>query len=173
MEKLMAAFISGSDLYLKFLGQRRTSLAIWVLVVLFLIPLSGCETLISAVLKEPNVQLSRVSVRDSSVRGATLVLALKVDNPNAIALSVDELRYKVELAGQMIADSQSNKEVSVPANGSSEIEIPLAVKYEQLISSLQILMAGGTTQYKVTGDAKMGLFRLPFIKAGSLQLKGQ
>jgi LEA14-like dessication related protein len=169
----MITFILRTNLYLSLLAQCHKNRMALILVGLFLIPVCGCETLISAVLKEPNVQLSRVSVRDGSVRGATLVLALKIDNPNAIALSVDELRYKVELAGQMIADTQSNKAVSVPANGSSEIEIPLAVKYEQLISSLQILMAGGTTQYKVTGDAKMGLFRLPFNKAGAIQLKGQ
>lgn len=141
------------------------------IIVGFLFCFSACTSVIQAVLKEPKVDLARVVARDADLKGATLVFVLKVDNPNPTELKVNALNYSVDIGGKKLSDGKVDKSVAVAANSVGEVELPLQVQYQNIFDSLNDLLLKGTTEYKITGSAKVGLFTVPFNKTGTVNLR--
>jgi LEA14-like dessication related protein len=122
-------------------------------------------------MKEPKVEFSRVVARDANLNGATLVFVLKVDNPNATDLKVSSLDYSVDVGGKKLSDGKVEKGVVLAANSTGEVELPLPILYQHVFASLSDLLTKGTTDYKISGTARVGLFSVPFNKTGVVNLK--
>ena len=131
--------------------------------------LSNCATLLN--LEKPEVNLQRVFVRDTSLSGTTLVFVVKVDNPNKQDIKVQEIAYKVFISGKELTQAKTEKPVAVPANGSSEVELPLPVKYTSLFENIGDILLSREVAYKIVGDAKLSFINIPFSKEGKVELR--
>lgn len=143
--------------------------AVFLLTLAFAI--IGCSSLFSAVLEEPKVALHSVQVRDNRADGATAVVAVNVENPNRIAITVDRLEYSLEMGGKEIAKAGIDNFARVEAKSTAKIEIPVPFLYATVVSSLLDLVQKGTSSYKVKGMAKVGIFNLPFEHTGDVKLR--
>ncbi|MDX9730334.1 MAG: LEA type 2 family protein [Bdellovibrionales bacterium] len=133
--------------------------------------LSGCASVTSALLEEPKVQIHSVFVRDAKADGATAVIALDVENPNRVSLTVDRLAYDLELGGRRVAQAEVDKVATLKARAVSRVEIPVSFKYTEVFSSIFEAITKGSAAYRVSGTASVGLFTLPFEHKGDLPLR--
>ena len=76
--------------------------------------LAGCA---SVRLKQPEVSLSGVDIKEFGLFEQRLGLALRVVNPNATDLAIDGVEFEVEVNGQGFARGVSNKATTVPRLG--------------------------------------------------------
>lgn len=130
---------------------------------------TSCATLLN--LQKPEVNLQRVFVRDTSLSGTTLIFVVKVDNPNNQEIKVQEIAYKVFISGKELTQAKTEKAVAVPAKGSSEVELPLPVKYTSLFENIGDILLSREVAYKIVGDAKLSFISIPFTKEGKVELR--
>ena len=141
------------------------------LLLLFGFVLNGCSSLVQSLVTEPKVSFHSVSVRDAKQDGATAVIALNVENPNGVSLTVDQLTYVLELGGRAVANAKVEKVATIAANTTSKVEVPVPFRYDQVFASVLDLITKGTAAYKVTGEARIGFFTLPFDHKGDVKLR--
>lgn len=142
-----------------------------LLIVIAAVIAVGCASFIKAIVKEPKISFASVSVRDAKPEGATAVIALNVENPNGVELTVDRLQYALELGGRSIASNDVEKIATIGAHKTTTIEIPVPFRYDQVFASILDLLSKGTASYKVTGVASIGMFKLPFDHVGDVKLR--
>jgi LEA14-like dessication related protein len=133
--------------------------------------LGGCSSLVKTVLKEPKVALQSVAVADVRSDGASILFGVEVENPNAVDIKVDALRYEVEIAGKAFTTGKLVNPAQVPAHGKSVVEIPISLKYSDVFSSLLGFLQTGVSTYRVKGEAEFALFTIPFDRSGEINLK--
>lgn len=146
----------------------RSLALLWILAIF---TMSGCSSLVEAVLEKPKVQFHSVQVRDAVADGATAVIALDVENPNGVSLTVDRMTYALELGGKPVAQAEVKEFATLKAREISRVEIPVPFKYGAIFSSVLDLLRNGTAAYKVTGEARIGIFTLPFEHVGDVKLR--
>lgn len=135
---------------------------------------SGC-TSFGRKVEKPKVQLHSIGLKKLEDQGATLLVGIEVENPNAFELKVDRLRYEAELEGRTVATGTLDETVGVPAKGKSIVEIPVAVNYGALFGSVIDFMSRlgqneKKTRYRVKGSVHVGLLEIPFDEQGELKL---
>ncbi|RYZ88789.1 MAG: desiccation-like protein [Proteobacteria bacterium] len=140
-------------------------------MVLSLVFLSACASLVNQFVEKPKIELDRVSVRDVSLTGSTLIFVVSVDNPNKTDITVDQINYKVFINGKEISKAATEKPVHVAGLKKSEVEIPLPIEYSQIFSDLSDLVFAKSAAYRIEGDAKLSMFSIPFKKDGQIQLR--
>lgn len=140
-------------------------------MVIFALSLAGCAALSEKVIERPDVEISNVGLQDVGMRGATLVFGVKVDNPNAFKLQLNGLKYTLEMGGKQLAANELQEPAEVPANGSSVINVPVTFKFSEVFSSLTDFAQTGASSYRIKGDARLGLFTVPFSRTGELNFK--
>lgn len=133
--------------------------------------LIGCAGIVQSLVTEPKVSFVGIAVRDAKQDGATAVITLNVENPNGIRLTVDRLEYSLELGGHKVADAQVEKVAMIEAHTATKVDLPVPFRYDQVFASILDLIAKGTASYKLTGNARIGLFNLPFDHTGELKLR--
>lgn len=117
------------------------------------------------------MQFHSVQVRDAVADGATAVIALDVENPNGVSLTVDRMTYALELGGKPVAQAEVKEFATLKAREISRVEIPVPFKYGAIFSSVLDLLRNGTAAYEVTGEARIGIFTLPFQHVGDVKLR--
>lgn len=146
-----------------------------VLLVLLVTPsvisVAGCSSLVKQVLKEPKVNLEKVDVREVGASGATVVFNVGVENPNGVGITLDALKYDVEIAGKALSSGALEKPAEVAAHGKTVVEIPVPLKYSEVFSSLMGFLKAGESTYRVKGEAAFGIFSIPFDQAGKFKLR--
>lgn len=130
-----------------------------------------CTSIGRRLLTEPKVSFASVGLKDINQDGATILFGIQIENPNPVELSVDDLKYDVELGGKAISSSRIEKAVSVPPHGKKTVELPVPVKFSDLIQSLADLLGNGTTSYHLKGEARVAIFTLPFDQTGKIKIR--
>ncbi len=134
--------------------------------------MTGCSSLLGKIVKDPQIKLERVDVRETNLRGANLAFILEVENPNDYEIKVDQVDYKVFLGEDFFAEAKTPKPVTVPANKKQQVELPLPIEYSKVLSGLKGLLLGEKVSYRVEGKVKLAFLGLsiPFDEKGQLDL---
>ncbi len=131
----------------------------------------GCTSLVESLVDEPKVSFAGLAIRDAKQDGATAVIALSVENPNGVSLTIDQLDYNLELGGRSVAEAKIEKVATIAANATSRVEVPVPFRYDQVFASVFDLISRGTAAYKVNGRARVGFFNIPFDHSGEVKLR--
>ena len=148
----------------------------WIFLGMVIVVLStGCANL-GRKMEQPKVQLHSVSLKKVENAAATLMVGVEVENPNTFALRVKSLRYEAELGGRHLAAGAISDPLEVPSKGKAVVEIPVAVKYTDLLSSVidflgRINQEDKKTRYRVKGTVGVGIFEIPFDEQGELKIE--
>jgi LEA14-like dessication related protein len=132
---------------------------------------SACSLLLKQVLEKPKVALETVDVREVGPAGATVVFNVRVENPNPVGITVDALKYDIEIAGKLLSSGQLEKPAQVPAKEKVLVGIPVSVKYSDVLNSVMSFLSSGLSTYRVKGEAAIGLFSIPFDQKGEFKLR--
>jgi len=147
---------------------RRASTAL--LSTVFVVALSACATLR---LKEPEVSLAGVDIKEFGLFEQRLGLALRVVNPNDTDLAVEGVEFEVEVNGQGFARGVSNKAVTVPRLGEATLDLAAVTTLGGLLKQLGEMAKGGrdSVEYRIRGRLHAnGLRDIPFDSRRELKI---
>jgi Conserved secreted protein len=132
---------------------------------------TGCSSGLFGMLEKPKAKLVNVYPRGTTMTGTTLVFVVEVENPNNKDIKVNSVDYKVFLSGKEFSQGTTDKEILVPANKTANVEVPLAVKYQDILNNLGDILMANKVEYKIEGKAKLSFISIPFTKEGKVELR--
>ncbi len=129
------------------------------------------ERFTMTVLHEPVVSLEDVRVRKISLSSLDLEVTIRVENPNLIGITLQQLPFTVLCSAgnknQEIATGNTGR-VKIPAKGSTVLRIPVTSQNAALIGALATFVTRGgmqvTIQGKATIDCILFGWSIPFSK---------
>ena len=135
--------------------------------------LLGCAGLGNA-LKDPDIELERVVVRDVGVRGGNLDLLVGVENPNAFDLRGTGVRLGFDVEGSHVGDVRFSDDFSVDRGGRTTLTLPLAFEWAGVGSALRSALSHGDIPYEMRGELTLqtpwGAQSVPFTRQGRVPL---
>jgi LEA14-like dessication related protein len=161
--------------------QRRMSIPA-IGALLLAIALGGCA---SGMYTQPEVTLQGVQLGGLGLRGGTLLVNLKIVNPNRFALNASSLRYDLSIADSRRADDPTwvdfasgifDQPFTVGARDSATVQIPIEFTYSGLGSASAAVLRTGTFDYSARGTVDVrtpiGPYTVPFQRRGTVSMLG-
>lgn len=155
----------------------------FAILFLALLALGACA---GPMYRQPEVTLQNVELAGLGLRGGTLMVNLKVVNPNRFALNADRLRYDLLLRDARALNDTTwvnfatgilEQRFSVAARDSGVVQIPVEFSYASLGTAASSLMRAGTFDYRASGTVDVrtpiGLYEVPFARRGTVTLMGE
>ena len=120
----------------------------------------------------PAVSITRIDGISVEGQTALLDLTLGITNPNGLALPLHKLRFRLQFNSLDIARGESTSPVTIPAQDRAQVPVRVDVDSATLLTLVATLPADGTVDYRITGNAEIGLtmLRIPFSDSGTVRL---
>ena len=135
--------------------------------------LAGCAGLGNA-LRDPDVALERVVVRDVGVRGGELALALGIENPNPFDLRGTEVVLGFDVEGSHVGDVRYADAFSLDRGERTTLTLPLRFEWAGVGSALRSALSSGEIPYQMKGritiQTPWGAQSVPFTRDGRVPL---
>ena len=135
-------------------------------------------TACSSVVHEPEVRLDGISLGSVGLDGGTLRVRLNVINPNSFGLQTEGLRYLIEVsedardeAWDTLSAGNYDERITVEADDSAFVEIPVRFRYRDLGSAIGSLIASGSFDYRISGSVQLRepmRREFPFARTGNI-----
>lgn len=105
---------------------------------------------------EPELSIVSIKVKRAELINTRLVAALRVENPNAFPVTFLSLSYELYGAGRFWADGDVAQPVTVPAEGSAEIELKMVMNFINMKRDLlDQVIRSESVDYRWTGTASV------------------
>ena len=121
--------------------------------------------------KSPEVSVTKAKFNAVSLQHGRLDAQLRVSNPNVFKLPIKAVSYKLFLNDREFSDGATQHKMKIPAGGSQLVELPLDIRYEQLLSSLGSVFTYKAIRFHLKGEIDFGLVKVPYRKTGEFTLK--
>jgi LEA14-like dessication related protein len=148
---------------------RRTVLA--VLMPALILAVAGCSSI-----ERPTLTVEGVTMSGLSAEGVELQVNIKVTNPNDFAAEAAGILYTLEINDVEVLDGRRDDPVSVPAGGSSEVTVPVTLRWGGGAAALQDVLKGGEQRWKLHGrvTVRSGIVHktFPFSENGTFTTRG-
>ncbi len=105
----------------------------------------------------PRLSVTGLSLRDIDLRGVTLRLHLRVDNPNAFALPLQGLQYRAIIAGKPVVKGRSQGGLNIAAAGSSRLTLDNRVSFRDLGGVWQTLRSQSRVPLRLESQLRLPL----------------
>lgn len=152
------------------------------LALLLTVALAACS---SSVFKQPEVTLQSVQLGGLGLRGGTMLVNLRVVNPNRFTLSANQLQYQLAIGDRDepgdtawidVAEGVYDRPFSVAARDSAVVQIPVEFSYSGLGGAATSILRAGTVDYRASGTVDvrtpLGIYDVPFRRSGKVTLMG-
>jgi len=136
---------------------------------------SGCQAL-EGILEsspKPTARIIGTELKNVSLQKIDLVFNVEVANPYAVDLPLLDLAYTVGSGGTSLLQGNIKPSGSVPAGGTSVIQLPARITFASLIRTLKDVRPGSVVPYRA--DVTLGVdapvagrLTLPLSKSGEL-----
>lgn len=160
--------------------HRRSPIAA-ALAVLMAFLLSSC----AGAFRQPEVSLEGVELGGLGLTGGTLLVNVRVHNPNSFTLNADQIRYELLLrdsqaqgdsAWKSFAEGTYQEDVSVGGGRTETFRVPVEFSYSSLGGAATSILRTGRFDYRATGmvvaRTPFGAREVPFRKSGTLLMNG-
>lgn len=136
--------------------------------------------------RRPTIELEGVELGSVGFSGGTLLVNVRVENPNAIGFRAERVNYElfIRQPGQPAGDQgwerltggTYEEEIVIRARETRTVQIPIDFRLSDLGPAASSVLRTGRFDYRVTGSADVraaGTRRaVPFRKTGSMSLTG-
>ena len=122
------------------------------LLLIMGLALSGCSAMGLAGIEEPDVRLMGVDVGNLGLDSAELLFDFEVDNPNARALVLDGVAYRLSLQGARLLDGRRGQRLEIAAQDESRVTLPVTVRYDDFARALRSLRRQERPSYELQAD---------------------
>ena len=138
--------------------------------------LNSCSA-IEALLEtsKPTVSLEQVRVTGLSFQDVDLNFRVKIDNPNALGVSMAGFGYGVDIEGNSFVQGEQEQPLNIAAGGESFVDVPVKLSFKDLYDTYRSLQDADSTSYAFRMNLKFDLNELgqqsiPFETEGYLPL---
>ena len=127
-------------------------------------------------MQRPEVNITNVRVAETRLTSAELVFEFEVDNPNAVALVLDQVGYRLRLNGEHLLDGRRAERTRIEASGESRIELPVTIRYQDVYRVIQSFEGRrGRPDYALDADFRfdvpvLGAVTVPVRETGTIPL---
>ena len=149
------------------------TLPIWT--VFLALSMSSCAGL-SSDLQAPRLTLVGAGMSSGDLFSQEFRVRIRADNPNARALPIKQISYKLFLEGDSFAEGESAAPFSVPANGQQEFDLIVHTNFSSSIARLMSRLTGtnrSTIAYAFAGSVTVDTTfspKLKFSETGEVDL---
>jgi LEA14-like dessication related protein len=152
----------------------RTLRPLGFLSLIVLIALAGCAGL-GGVVQQPRVEVVGAEVTRADLDAADVLFRFDVDNPNALGLLLSGVGYRLSLNGQPLLDGRQDQRTQIAARGQSRVELPVTLRYEDVIRAVRSLRDVSRPTYEIQADFQfavpvLGVVTVPVTHRGELSL---
>lgn len=134
---------------------------------------TGCaqvKDLVGRAFERPTLSFQSVSIEGFDLQGVTVSLHYRIDNPNAVGLSLAKLGYALDVEGHRAVAGELPTGVRIPARGIAPLVIPVRIVYLELPQALGAVFTRTEVGYRVSGhagiDTPIGIIDFPFEHQG-------
>jgi LEA14-like dessication related protein len=136
----------------------KPSLRLLAALALCLSALAGCGGLNTlAHMESPTVDVTGVKLLGTTLAGADVLVQFRVDNPNDVVLTLDGIAYKLRLNGQPLLDGHYDKQVQIAASDRTAVELPVSIRFDDLLRVVRTLQGQKTPQYALDADLRFAV----------------
>jgi len=133
----------------------------------------GCAALDQFANREPSGRVKSVAIEDLSLKGASLLFDVELDNPYDVDVPLTNLAYRLQSRGERFLSGEVDLEGVIPARGSRTLQLPADVRFASLLQTLADVRPGALVPYQAQLDVKarlpgLGERTLPVSKEGEL-----
>jgi LEA14-like dessication related protein len=117
---------------------------------------AGCTALTRAlrtVLEPPRALFQTAELSAIDLDAATIAAHFRLENPNPVALPLDNLRWAFHLDGTKVLEGTLDERVRLAPNGATPLTVPIRVPFAALPALLTTLAAKAEAPYLVEGRA--------------------
>ncbi len=164
----------------------------WLIPILLVGPVLtfwDCSSLQKLAIRRPEVAITRVSLTGLSLQELTLLLQVRVTNPNPVGIRLAGLDYRLLVNERPFLKGEVKEQFSFPAQGADTVDIPLGIPWSDLFAltreftrydSIPYLLEGGlvfnlpivgATRVPLRHRGTLPLPRIPEVRLEKLQLK--
>lgn len=136
------------------------------LTLLAILNLTHCETLSTALIEPPVMELKELRLNSISFTGVEFMAIFDADNKNNSDLSVDQIDYQMFIADKPLFTGTTKKQVQLKANQLNKIELPFEIKFKEAKLAFDEIIVKKSNQYLFQGTTQIGIFKIPFSKTG-------
>ena len=136
--------------------------------------------------KRPEIDLENVEVGSLGLSGGTLLVNVRVQNPNPVGVRAEDLKYELFIrAPQDSANADGwhrltsgtyNESIEVGARQTRTVQVPIDFRYSDLGDAYRSVLRSGQISYRAVGTVRVraaGASReVPFRKTGSVMVLG-
>lgn len=134
---------------------------------------NGCATPLLQKPQAPIVKVISVRPLNFSFVEQRLAFKLQVSNPNSYDLPIQRLEFIASLDKEKIANGETQEAVTLPANGSTTMQIEVKAGVNKLVSQLQNMLSANSLSldYDIKGWVKLANWpsKIPFDVEGVLE----
>ena len=157
-------------------NPRTSSFLYSVLLIVLAVAVSACAGLGGlAQMVEPEVDVTDVKLLGTTLTGADLLFEFRVDNPNAVALVLDDIGYRLRLNGEPLLDGRRTQETRIEASGRSVVELPVSIKFEDVYRVIRSFEGRKKPEYALDADFRfdvpvLGSVTVPVTERGEIPM---
>ena len=136
--------------------------------------------------KRPEIELENVEIGSLGLTGGTVLVNIRVTNPNPIGVRAEDLRYELfiraprdsanENAWQRMSSGTYSERIEVGARQTRTVQVPVDFRYSELGDAFRSVLRSGQISYRANGTVRVragGASReVPFRKTGSVMVLG-
>jgi LEA14-like dessication related protein len=136
--------------------------------------------------RKPTIELEGIQLGSVGLSGGTLLVNVRVENPNALGFRAENLNYELflrtprdsadEQGWERLTSGTYEEDIVIGARETKTVQIPVEFRLSDLGPVASSVMRTGRFNYRVTGDVQVraaGTTRtVPFRKTGSMSLLG-
>lgn len=136
--------------------------------------ITGCATLRDiANLQKPAITYSNMIIQNINFNEAELLFNFDVDNPNPLGITSSGYTYDFLVNKNSFLSGNQNKNISIGAGRESVIQVPVTLKYTELLNTFNSLFRSDEFNYDLSTEflfdiPGLGQQRLPANITGSL-----
>ena len=123
----------------------RSALALALLVI----PLVGCVT--------PTASVTQLDLRRLSLQQLDVGLILDLNNPNDFSIPLEGIDWALGLFDASVADGTARPEATIPAQGSSAVDVPISLRVADLPSTARQVVSASEIPWNVGGTCHFNL----------------
>lgn len=120
----------------------------------------ACLALLSlacSTVKPPTASVTGMQLKQVTSAGFTMDFAVRMENPNAVALPLTNVDYGLAVGGARLLSGEAEPKASIPANGSEAVTLPVTVTFAELLKAEEaIRKGGGDIPYALDATFKLG-----------------
>ena len=125
------------------------------------IAVAGCAGLFGKVVQRPAINYDSVNLSGVSFDGVSLDVHFNASNSNPFSIPLTGYNYSVAIGDHTLASGEERESMSIPANGSSRISVPVSLTFSDVFGALEQFSDADELPYTVSGAA--------IINAGPLE----